>query len=85
VCVSSVSYLWRHLYPPLELIIYVSFKTFGHVITLYLCGTVFGIHSVIACVLLDPGAHVINAFGFVFKTGCDMIHANTINGTNHTV
>jgi hypothetical protein len=27
-----------------------SFKTFGHVITLYSCGTDFGIHNVITCV-----------------------------------
>jgi hypothetical protein len=67
VCMSSVSYLWRHLYPLRELIIYVSFKTFGHVITLYLCGTVFGVHSVIACVLLDLGAHIINAFNLSLK------------------
>jgi hypothetical protein len=33
------------------------------VITLYSCGT-------------DPGAHVINAFGFAFKTGCDSITRN---------
>jgi hypothetical protein len=26
------------------------FKTFGHVITLSLCGTDFGIHNVIRCV-----------------------------------
>jgi uncharacterized membrane protein len=27
-----------------------SIKTFGHVITLYLCGIDFGIHNVITCV-----------------------------------
>jgi hypothetical protein len=36
-------------YPLREFVIYVSFKT-GHVITLYSCGTDFGIHNVIACV-----------------------------------
>jgi hypothetical protein len=50
VCVSSVSCLWRHLYPLRELVIYVSFKDFGFVIILYSCGTDFGIHNVVACV-----------------------------------
>jgi hypothetical protein len=50
VCVSSVSFLRRHLYPLRELVIYDSSKTFGHVITLYLCGTDFDIHNVIMCV-----------------------------------
>jgi hypothetical protein len=49
-----------------------SFKTFGHVITLYSCGTNFGILRVITCVV-DPSAHVIYAFGFAYKTGCDKV------------
>ena len=35
--------------------------------------TVFGIHLVVACMELDPGIHVIYAFSFAFKTGCDKV------------
>jgi hypothetical protein len=55
----------------------ISLKTFGHVIKLIYC--TFDMYCLLVITMsmhvckLNPSAHVFNALGFAFKSGCDKV------------